>query len=82
MGLTLAVYQYSFWYKAGKYLCNADAQPTPMTNYCYSECDPPADLEFVIHYLSPTSITATNIKDWAARDPILSQVKRFTEVAW
>jgi len=80
--LTLAAYRYSIKYKAGKQLCNADAlsrlpRPVTATNDCL-----PEDLALLINHLSSTSIDAAHIKEWTARDPILSCVRRFVQTGW
>ena len=80
--LTLSAYRYTIQYKAGKHLCNADALsrlPRPVT-----AADPgaPAEWELLVNHLSATCVTASHIKDWTSKDPVLSQVVRFILTGW
>ena len=80
--LTLSAYRYTIQYKAGKHLCNADALsrlPRPVT-----AADPgaPAEWELLVNHLSATCVTASHIKDWTSKDPVLSQIVRFILTGW
>ena len=80
--LTLSAYTYSIRYKAGKKLGNADALsrlPRPTTS---SQDHFPEDLNVLINHLSSISIGAANIKEWTAKDPVLSCVRRFITTGW
>ena len=73
---------YNTVHKAGKHLCNADALsrlPRPVT-----AADPgaPAEWELLVNHLSATCVTASHIKDWTSKDPVLSQVVRFILTGW
>ena len=78
----LSAYNYSIRYKPGKQLCNADAlsrlpSPTTTTHDCV-----PEDVVMVINHLSSTSATAASIKEWTAKDKVLSCVLRFLLTGW
>ena len=80
--LTLAAYQYNIRYKPGKTLNNADALsrlPRPVTTT--DDCSPAEHTHLICH-LSSTSIDAGKIKQWTARDPLLSQVLRYVQTGW
>ena len=80
--LTLAAYQYNIRYKSGKTLNNADALsrlPRPITT---AYVDAPAELTHLVCHLSSTSINAGSIKEWTAKDPLLSQVLRYIQTGW
>ncbi len=80
--ITLSAYSYTIRYKPGKQLCNADALshlPSPTTTI--HDCVP-EDLVIVINHLSSTSASATSIKEWTVKDPIMSRVLRFLLTGW
>ena len=72
--MTLSSYNYSIRYKQGNLIGNADAVsrlPRPVTTDSASE---PAELIHLLEHLQHTSVSASAIKQWTARDPILSKV--------
>ena len=80
--LTLGAYHYTIRHKPGATLSNADAlsrlpRPTTTSADCL-----PGDLVHLIDHLSSTPVNAANIKDWTAKDPLLSKVKRYIMVGW
>ena len=80
--IILSAYTYTIKYKPGKHLCNADALsrlPCPTTT---SHDGVPEDLVMVINHLSSTSVNVANIKEWTAKDPVLSCVFRFLMSGW
>ena len=80
--LTLAAYDYSIGYKAGKMLCNADALsrlPQPVTT---NSDGMPAELLHLVDHLDSTCTSAANIKEWTSKDPLLSKVRRFIQLGW
>ena len=80
--LTLSAYQYKIRYKAGKSIGNADALsrlPRPVT--CSND-GVTGDLCLLMNHLSATTVSASSIKDWTNRDPVLSKVRRYTLVGW
>jgi len=80
--LTLGAYSYSIRHKAGKTLGNADALsrlPRPVTT---SSDVMPAEIVHLLEHLSTTTCNASNIKEWTAKDTVLSQVYRFVMSGW
>ncbi len=80
--IILSAYHYTIKYKAGKQLSNADALsrlPRPVTTS--HDCIP-EDLVMVIDHLSSTSTSAAHIKEWTAKDPVLSCILRFLNTEW
>ena len=80
--LTLAAYQYNIRYKLGKTLNNADALsrlPCPITT---NSDRVPDELAQLVLHLSSTSINASVIKSWTAKDPVLSRVLRYIQTGW
>ena len=80
--LTLAAYQYNIRYKLGKTLNNTDALsrlPCPITT---NSDRVPDELAQLVLHLSSTSINASVIKGWTAKDPVLSQVLRYIQTGW
>ena len=80
--IILSAYRYSIRYKSGKKLCNADAlsrlpQPTSVTGDCT-----PADVVAAIDHLSSTAVTAQAVREWTAKDPLLSNVHRYILSGW
>ena len=73
--LTLSAYQYTIRHKAGKSLSNAHALsrlPRPVT----TSSDKISCMHLLDH-LTSTTVAAEAIKDWIAKDPILSNVRRY-----
>ena len=75
-------YKYTFEYKPGKELANADALsrlPHPSTT---SLAKLLGELIQLINFISCTPVTAHNIKTWTDKDPILSKVQRYVLSGW
>ena len=80
--LTLSAYRCTIRHKPGTTLSNADGlsqlpRPTTTSADCL-----PGDLVHLIDLLSATLVNTANIKDWTAKDPLLSKVKRYIMVGW
>ena len=78
---TLSAYQYTIWHKSGATLSDADAlsrlpRPTTSSVDCL-----PGDIHLIDH-LSATTVTATHIKEWTSKDPVLSKVRKYVMVGW
>ena len=72
--LTLSAYNYNIQYRPGKQLANADLLsrlPLPDT---ISDPPLPGEMILLMETLNTSLITATNVKTWTNRDPILSRV--------
>ena len=80
--LTLSAYHYTIWHKPGTTLSNADPLSwLPRLTTTSADCLP-GDLVHLIDHLSATPGNAANIKDWMAKDPLLSKLKRYIRVGW
>ena len=82
MGINTEAYQYSIRYKAGKHLSNADALSKLPRSQSTSEYREPGDLVHLINHLSTTTTTASSIKAWTHRDPVLSKVRKYIQSGW
>ena len=80
--LTLSTYKYSIRYKAGRHLCNADALSRLPRPVSISNDHVPEDLVLVLNHLSSTSADAARIKEWTAKDPVMSRVFRYLMTGW
>lgn len=80
--LTLSAYQYTIVFRAGKDNANADAfsrlplPDTPVTTYV------PPETVFSLEKLSETPVTASQVKQWTERDPVMSKVKTYLLQGW
>jgi len=83
LGYHTSTYNYTIKHKSGKCLGNADALsrlPSPVTTP--QDCVIPAYAVCTIDHLSSTSTSATNIKEWTAKDCSLSCVHCFLLLGW
>ena len=80
--LTLSVYRYIIHYKAGKNLSNAYALSRLPSLVTTSLAKLPEDLLYLFHHLKTTSISAADIKQWTAKDPVLSRVLAYVMHGW
>lgn len=81
-GLTLSAYDYKIKFKAGSENANADLLsrlPLPETPTRVPE---PGETVLLMEVLDSTLVTATRIKSWTEKDPILSQVKDMILHGW
>ena len=77
--LTLGAYHYNIRHKPGATLSNTDALsrlPRPATTS--GDCLP-GDFVHLIDHLSATPVNPANIKDWTAKDRLLSKVKEYVD---
>ena len=80
--LTLSAYSYKIAYKPGSDQANADAlSRLPLPDYPKS-VPMPAKTLLLMEQLATTPVTATHIKDWTNRDPVLASVKQFVASGW
>jgi len=80
--IILSAYHYSIRYKSGKQLNNADALSRLPRSVSTSKDCVPADVVAVVDHLSSTAVNAQAVKEWTAKDPILSCVHRFVLSGW
>lgn len=80
--LTLGAYQYTIQHRPGRKMGNADAlSRLPLADYP-PEVRLPGDVHMAFQHLSNTPTTASHIRQWTARDPILSRVRYFLLHGW
>ena len=82
--LTLGAYDYVIQYRPRSKMCNADALsrlplPEQPSN---SQIPSLGDVSFIMNHLSETLVTASQIKAWMDKDPILSRVHHFILHGW
>jgi len=81
--LILSAYKYTLKYKPGAQHANADGfsrLPQPVVS---SEPQMPPESVLLLNYLETSApVTATQIKSWTARDPVLSHVLKYVLSGW
>ena len=80
--LTLSAYQYTIKHRAGTRMANADALsrlPIPETPQVVPL---PGDLSHLVNHLTESIVTASQIKEWTDKDPIISRVRRLIQTGW
>ncbi|KAK3726335.1 hypothetical protein QZH41_008960, partial [Actinostola sp. cb2023] len=80
--LTLAAYEYTISYKAGRNNENADALSRLPLAVAPDSVPQPGETIHLMEHLEGTTVNSQNIKDWTKRDPTLSQVLRYTLEGW
>ena len=80
--LTLQAYEYSIKHKSGKQLANADALSRLPLSQQPQAVPVSGDINLLLQHLNNTPVTATEIKTWTDRDPLLSKVRRFVMTGW
>ena len=72
--LTLQAYEYSIKHKPGKQLANANAPSRLPLSQQPQTVPVPRDINLVFQHLNTTPVTASEIKTWTDKDPLLSKV--------
>ena len=80
--LTLNTYDYTIAYKPREQNANADLLSRLPLPEMVSEVPLPGEMVLLMETLQTAPVTAKQIKQWTARDPVLSRVKRFVEKGW
>ena len=83
--LTLAAYQYTLKYKPGKSMSTADALISRLplqTTLNDSQVLLPGDLCHLLNHLDQAILTASQIKVWTDKDPLLSHVRKLVQCGW
>ena len=73
--LTLSAYSYTIRFKPGKDNSNADALSRLPLPTSLETIPVPGDILLSLQTLATTPVNAVQIKNWTARDPLLSKVK-------
>ena len=82
--LTLSAYEYKYKisYKAGKSNCNADGLSRLPLPVMPDSAPLPGETILLMEHLEGTPVHSGHIKEWIKRDPVLSQVLRYTLEGW
>ena len=80
--LTLSAYEYKISYKAGKSNCNADGLSRLPLPVMPDSVPLPGETILLMEHLEGTPVHSGHIKEWTKRDPVLSQVRRYTLEGW
>ena len=80
--LTLAAYEYTIRYKAGKQNDNADALSRLPLATMPQNIPQPGETVLLMDHLAGTPVCSAQIKNWTKCDPMLSKVVQFTLQGW
>jgi len=80
--LTLAAYEYTLLWRLTQQHENADAMSRLPLPEKPLETPLPAELVLLMEHLEESPVTATQIRMWTRRDPLLSQVSRYLHDGW
>jgi hypothetical protein len=80
--LTLSAYNYKVRYKKGAEHSNADAFSRLPLPEAPRDVPVPGDTVLMFETLQKSPTTATQIKEWTNRDPMLSQVHDMLLLGW
>ena len=80
--LTLDAYDYNINYKPGKDQINADLLSRLPLPEAPREVPVPADTILLMDYLQASPITASQIKTWTDRDPVLTKLRKMLLQGW
>ena len=80
--LTLAAYERSIKYRAGKCNANADALSRLPVAEALQSTALPGEVIGLMEMMDSTPVNAQKINNWTLRDPVLSEVVTFTMQGW
>ena len=80
--LALGTYDYNISYKPGKDQTNADLLSRLPLPEAPREVPVPADTILLMDYLQASPTTASQIKTWTDRDPVLSKLRKMLLQGW
>ena len=80
--LTLAAYEYTLLWRSTKQHENADAMSRLPLPEKPLKTPLPAELVLLMEHLEESPVTATQIRMWTRRDPLLSRVSRYLHEGW
>ena len=80
--LTLSAYNYTIIFKPGRLHSNADGlSRLPLTDEP-TETPTPTEYIQLLELLDGSPVKSTDVKQWTSKDPVLSQVLRYTLDGW
>ena len=80
--LTLSSYQYRIQHRHGTKMANADAQSQLPLPESPSSVLIPGDINVVLDHLSHNVVSASLIKSWTEKDPVLARVRHLVQIGW
>ena len=80
--LALSAYEYTFKYKSGEKMGNADAMSRPPLSHEPADVPMPADVVCLLEFIDTSPIDVGMIKHWTDKDAVLSRVRRFVSSGW
>ena len=80
--LLLSSYNYTIQHRPGTQIANADALSRLPLPDVIDHVPEPGDHTVLIHHLNETLVTASQIKLWTDKDPVLSRIHRFVQCGW
>ena len=80
--LALSAYEYTFKYKSGEKMGNADAMSRIPLSHEPADVPMPADVVCLLEFIDTSPIDVGMIKQWTDKDAVLSRVRRFVGSGW
>ena len=80
--LALSAYEYTFKYKSGEKMGNADAMSRLPLSHEPADVPMPADVVCLLEFIDSSPIDVGMIKHWIDKDALLSRVRRFVSSGW
>ena len=80
--LMLGAYKYTTWHQPGSQMSNADALSRLPLAEMELHVPIPGDIHHLFDQLSSSIITASHIRNWTGKDPVLSRVWHFVQSGW
>ena len=80
--LALSAYEYTFKYKSGEKMGNADAMSRLPLSHEPADVPMPADVVCLLEFIDTSPIDVGMIKQWTDKDAVLSRVRRFVSSGW
>ena len=79
--LTLAIYEYTLVFKNTNQHCNADAlSRLPLKDTV--DAPLPQETVLLLQFLDKATLSASQIRTWTRRDPVLSKVMEYIQTKW
>ena len=78
----LSAYQYTIQHRPGTKMANADALSRLPLPESPSSVPIPGDINVVLDHLSQNVVSASQIKTWTGKDPVLARVRHLVQTGW